>query len=159
FACLPGWSIRQNPYPAAFADGVALSGGVVRDEPIADTADGLDRGGPVPELAPDRFHLGIDDVAATRVAVAPRLAQKGHPVDDAVRVVHEEPEHVRLELGEIHAPAVENELPLADIQELVVLHAELPGDEVRQPAVDRRRPEVEDRREDLRAGQDRPTGQ
>src|SRR4051794_15703910 len=116
-----------------------------RREPVSEAADGLDRRRAAAELSAQRLHVRLEDVAAAGDVMPPHVAEQVAPVDDRALALVEVAHDAELQLREVDPPAVEDELVLDQVEDRVVVDLELCGDEVREPAVDRRRSEIEHR--------------
>lgn len=86
-------------------------------EPVADAADGLDRGGAVAEFPSERSHECLDHVAAAGVVIAPHVAQERRSLDGGPPSLVEVVEHLELEPRQVDPAAVEHELTLHEIED------------------------------------------
>ena len=111
---------------------------------VAAAAHGLDDDRRGAELVPQRADDGVDDVASAGELGAPDLAQELVARDGPALALAQVPEEPVLERRQRHALAVDRELARLLVELRLLLDAELVGDEGREPAVDRARPEVED---------------
>ncbi len=111
---------------------------------VADAADRLDDRGAIPEFSAQRPDQCLDHIAAAGSVVAPDVSQQRPSIHDAALMMLQVVHHLELQLGEVHAPAVDYQRPLHTVQQRVVFNLEFVRDHSREPAVDRRRAEVED---------------